>query len=281
MDSLNLDRHIKNFSSDFSFTGFVMPQSLTYEPIFNFSSNYSNIVGNTLDTPYSFDSNFYFMNFGSPYAPLSEPSSMFALTSLFSLPLFSLPTLTLSKVSLPKAKQTVSAQTTYSDDKDNKYTSLKDAGYSKKLAKKLAEETASHVESEYTSLEYAGYNKELAEKLAEETASHVESEPTGFCAKYVSNAMERLGIVGKRGDAYELRDSLRNNPHFKEIDASTVDVKNLPAGCVLVYQKGDAGYSSKYGHVEVTLGNGTAASDFINNNIKQSSNMSIFVPVSA
>ena len=133
----------------------------------------------------------------------------------------------------------------------------------------------------YTSLKDAGYNSELAQKLAKEVASHVESGSTGFCSRYVSDAMARLGIAGARGDAWELKSSLRNNPHFKEIDPSSVDVAKLPAGCVLVYPRGDAGYSNDFGHVEITLGDGTAASDFINRNVKQSQNMSIFVPVSA
>ena len=73
---------------------------------------------------------------------------------------------------------------------------------------------------------------------------------------------------------------LENNPNFKEIKVSSVDeLKQLPAGCILVYERGAAGYSSKYGHIEVTLGDGTAGSDGQTRNLRYTQNMSVFVPV--
>lgn len=267
MDSLSFDRHIKQFSVDMSKSYFTpafgaltaMPaksfHTYSYEPLFSFSPSYGGI-----NSPALFDSNIYFNNFTLSSMPVMQPMMDFLSFlpdfSSFVMPTFVMPTFTLPKLTLPKIttkKKSSLDLSNYKFDTSVKFKSLKEAGYNKKLAK----------------------------KLAKDVAAHAESSSTGYCAKYVSNAMERLGIVGKRGDAWELRDSLRNNPHFKEVDVNSVDVKNLPAGCVLVYQRGDAGYSSQYGHVEITLGNGKAASDFINNNIKKSSNMSVFVPVSA
>ena len=268
MDSLSFDRSIKRLSAELNKSYFspsfgvlttspAVHQYSNYQPLLNFTSNYGNISNLGITT---FDSNMYFNNFGLSYMPYTAPMmdlcSFMPDFSNFFIPTFTIPSFTLPKLNFSKL---TTKKTTNFDFSHYKFdTSVK-----------------------FSSLKEAGYNKKLAKKLAKDVAEHAESRPTGYCARYVSNAMERLGIVGKRGDAWELRDSLRNNPHFKEVDIRSINVKNLPAGCVLVYQRGAAGYSSKYGHVEITLGNGKAASDFINNNIKTSSNMSVFVPVSA
>ena len=263
MDSLNVNKHIMNMQRNFSsssgsnafyqpFTMLVfqmpgfMPQNFLFSnsyqaPIFNFNQ------APQIDT-YSF--------VGDTLSNLSFDRLSQAQTStqgfMTSTPVFSMPKLTIPKLS----KNFISA--TRNTSELNFDTSIK-----------------------YKSLKEAGYNANLAQRLAKDVASHVEAGSTGYCAKYVSNSLERLGIAGARGDAYELRDSLRNNPHFKEVDVNSVDIKNLPAGCILVYQQGAAGYSNAYGHVEITLGNGKAASDYINDNIKASLNMNIFVPVTA
>ena len=53
--------------------------------------------------------------------------------------------------------------------------------------------------------------------------------------------------------------------------------KDLPAGCVLVYEKGVAGYSSQYGHIEITDGNGNAYSDGKTRNIRPGAK--VYIPV--
>lgn len=102
---------------------------------------------------------------------------------------------------------------------------------------------------------------------------------TKQCATYVKRAIDNAGL-GKYeyGDAYECANILQRNPNFKEISTAGLDLSTLPAGCVLVYDKGVSGYSSKYGHVEITLGNGQAASDGVTNNIRQGAR--VFAPVS-
>ena len=102
---------------------------------------------------------------------------------------------------------------------------------------------------------------------------------TGYCATYVKKDIQAAGLGSyKLGDAYKMPKILRNNPNFKEISTNGVDVSKLPAGCVLVYGKGVEGYSDNYGHTEITLGDGRAASDGITKNLhKKPSN--IFIPV--
>ncbi len=129
-----------------------------------------------------------------------------------------------------------------------------------------------------TTLEDAGYDKTKGEKLANTAAKNA----VGFtkqCATYVKNAIQKSGLGAyEYGDAYECANILERNKNFKEISTKGLDLSSLPAGCVLVYGKKVAGYSSKYGHIEITLGNGQAVSDGITNNIRQGAR--VFVPIS-
>jgi len=124
------------------------------------------------------------------------------------------------------------------------------------------------------------YNSQKANKLALTADKNALGGSIGYCAKYVKNAIKKSGLGAYEfGHAYAVADTLGRNNNFKEINVSGKDLKNLPAGCVIVYNKGDAGYNKSYGHVEITLGNGKAASDFVNRNIKSSDKARVFVPV--
>ncbi len=142
--------------------------------------------------------------------------------------------------------------------------------------KTLSTSSANSNKSE--TLEKADYNAKAGKRLADIAAKNT----VGFtkqCATYVKRAIDNAGL-GKYeyGDAYECANILKRNPNFKEISTAGLDLSTLPAGCVLVYDKGVSGYSSKYGHVEITLGNGQAASDGVTNNIRQGAR--VFAPVS-
>lgn len=132
--------------------------------------------------------------------------------------------------------------------------------------------------TEKSELKDIGYDTSKGQKLAQNAAKNT----VGFthqCATYVKNAIQRSGLGSyEYGDAYQCADILTRNNNFKEISTNGLDLSALPAGCVLVYDKGVAGYSSKYGHTEITLGNGKAVSDGVTNNIRQGAR--VFVPVS-
>ena len=101
----------------------------------------------------------------------------------------------------------------------------------------------------------------------------------GYCARYVKNAIASCGLgFYVSGNAHDMIGILRNNRNFREIPARGVNPKTLPAGCVLVYERGVAGYSSRYGHTEITTGDGRAVSDGITTNIRGNVT-AIFVPV--
>lgn len=128
-------------------------------------------------------------------------------------------------------------------------------------------------------LKEAGYNKKKGRKLAEEIAKRSSKGGfDGYCAAHVKTAIETAGLGQKKsGDAYQLAGILKQNKNFKEISTDGLDLKSLPAGCVLVYDKGVSGYSSQYGHTEITIGDGTAGSGGITNNIRKGAR--VFIPV--
>ena len=124
----------------------------------------------------------------------------------------------------------------------------------------------------------SGYNANAGKRLAN-IALNNSVGWTGYCARSVKNAIcaANLGSY-ESGHAYQMSSILRNNKNFKEIPARDVNVKDLPAGCILVYNKGAQGYSKDYGHTEITTGDGRAVSDGITKNLtKQPS--SVFIPV--
>ena len=130
------------------------------------------------------------------------------------------------------------------------------------------------------------YSGAKGQKLAQTVRSKV-CGFTGYCSKYVSNALRDSGLGNERAaSAHMMDDKLRNNKNFQEVKINSVEeLKSLPAGCVIVYEAGalyegtNRRANDKHGHIEISLGNGTAASDGITRNMKFSKNMSVFVPV--
>ena len=127
-------------------------------------------------------------------------------------------------------------------------------------------------------LKLDGYNAFKGERLAK-IALNNSVGWTGFCATYVKRAIQAANLGSyEYGHAYQMPNILSDNSNFKEISPEGVDVSKLPAGCVLVYGKDVEGYSKKYGHTEITTGDGRAVSDGITKHLyKKPSN--IFVPV--
>lgn len=125
------------------------------------------------------------------------------------------------------------------------------------------------------------YNKEKGAKLAAATINGLQNSQKGYCARAVKTGIANAGLGAyQSGDADDMPAILKNNTaNFKEVSIAAKDIKKLPAGCILCYAPGDAGYNPRYGHTETTDGNGNAVSFYVNNNIKESDNVRVFVPV--
>ena len=127
-------------------------------------------------------------------------------------------------------------------------------------------------------LKSVGYNANKAQKLANAASKESIGRFDGQCAKHVKTAIQNAGLGAyQSGHAYQMDTILSKNSNFKQISAEGIDLKKLPAGCVLVYEKGVSRYSSEYGHVEITLGDGTAVSGGRTRNLRAGAK--IFVPV--
>ena len=127
-------------------------------------------------------------------------------------------------------------------------------------------------------LTLSGYNAKAGEKLAN-IALNNSIGWTGYCARSVKNAIQDADLGSYQlGHAYQMSSILRGNKNFKEISTENIDVSKLPAGCVLVYGKGEQGYSRDYGHTEITTGDGRAVSDGITRNLHKKPS-AVFMPV--
>lgn len=124
------------------------------------------------------------------------------------------------------------------------------------------------------------YNPQKGIKLANEAIAGLKTAQSGYCARAVKTAICDAGLGSyQSGHAYQCPDILSRNPNFKEVKVKGSDLEKLPAGCILAYNRGDAGYSQDYGHIEIK-GQGNQAIHFtVNNNIKESDNVRVFVPV--
>lgn len=129
-----------------------------------------------------------------------------------------------------------------------------------------------------TNISLSGYNASAGQRLAN-IALNNSVGWTGYCARHVKRAISAANLGSyEYGHAYQMPSILRKNKNFKEIPVGSVNVKDLPAGCILVYGKGKAGYSKDYGHTEITTGDGRAVSDGITKNLYKEPS-AIFMPV--
>ncbi len=124
------------------------------------------------------------------------------------------------------------------------------------------------------------YNAQKGQALADRILAGLpEYRNYPLCAKFVKEAIRDVGLGPYiNGNGEYCKYILRANPNFKETKVKGEDFKNLPAGCIIVYDKYDAGYG-KDGHVEITLGDGRACSDVITEEIEPSKHAYVFVPV--
>lgn len=131
-------------------------------------------------------------------------------------------------------------------------------------------------------LKDVNYSAEKGQKLANYMRNHSVGF-TGKCSRYVANGLAATGLGHERTASAHMMDTpLSKNSNFKEITVSSKEeIKNLPAGCIIVYEAGAAGYNRTHGHIEVTLGNGTNCSDGITRNPRYAAGgqMHVFVPV--
>ena len=138
-----------------------------------------------------------------------------------------------------------------------------------------------------TSIQLTGslsnYNANKGERLARIARSGITGwapkGQIGNCAQKVKTAIQKAGLGEYiyNTNGCDIADAYKNNPNFREISAAGLDLKKLPAGCILCYGPGVSKYNKKYGHTEITLGDGTAASNGHTHNIRPGAR--VLIPV--
>lgn len=128
---------------------------------------------------------------------------------------------------------------------------------------------ASGVSSEVGSA--AGWGAELAKYAGE----HADG-PGGYCYKWVGQALAKFGVSVHGASAYMAADQLAKSDKFREVKVEPKDLPKLPAGAVVVWDKG-AGH--EHGHISIALGNGKEASDKLREQITNyGTSCRVFIP---
>ena len=183
------------------------------------------------------------------------------------------------------------AKSQYETDKDNAISSAKEkvnkaADYLSEIEKHINDYETEDKKSEGISkvLDELGintsdedgnsntdYNKKLANAILKAAKNYVggNTKSTGYCARGVREALEEaFGYALFSGDAYEWADYFNSEKDtWANITGdykSAKDLKNLPAGAIVVWSKYNGG---KYGHICIADGKGGEYSDFYRSTI--------------
>lgn len=96
------------------------------------------------------------------------------------------------------------------------------------------------------------------------------------CKRGVRMALNRQGIQLHGVSAYMAAGQLARNDRFREAKMGRQDLRNLPPGAIVVWNKGQG---RPHGHISVALGNGKEASDVLRNQITNyPTNFRVFLP---
>lgn len=127
-----------------------------------------------------------------------------------------------------------------------------------------------------------GYNQSKGQKLFNDAYRHMDGHwKEHDCKTHVREASERCGlgtITGENG--VKSLASLRQNPNYREVSASSIDVNNIPAGTIGIFNPGSQGYNPKHGHTEIygyVNGKLKGISNWVTNNVKKADYY--FIPV--
>ncbi len=256
------------YSSVPALFNFYLPSGFEYNftPINYYSSSFINPFLFQITNSLQFLNNF---NFSLPTPVSTETNSLY--TSMISPSAFG---------TLTMPAPTISTCTTTNNSSREPVVTSSIPSYSTRKAT-LLKDVEKNDSSFADQLKEKGveYNEELGHNLAKYTINHTKGT-TGKCAHYVNNALEEYDINAKRDEhAYTRADVLAADENFTEVTVKDEqDLKKLPGGSVVVYEQGACGYSSEHGHVFIATGNGGAASDHLQNNIKYGSGVRVFIP---
>ncbi len=98
----------------------------------------------------------------------------------------------------------------------------------------------------------------------------------GLCYRDVGRALAKIGINVSGASAYMAAAQLEKNPKVKEMKVSQSDLPKLPAGAIVVWDKGNG---HEHGHISIATGDGKEASDLMRNQITNyGTSFRVFMP---
>ena len=98
----------------------------------------------------------------------------------------------------------------------------------------------------------------------------------GLCYRDVGRALSKIGINVSGASAYMAAAQLEKNPKVKEMKVAQGDLAKLPAGAIVVWDKGNG---HEHGHISIATGDGKEASDLMRNQITNyGTSFRVFMP---
>lgn len=158
-----------------------------------------------------------------------------------------------------------------SDEYSIKMTKEKETGYAERIAAGTLSEAAIKAMSEPTLEDLMSGSTEFGLQIAQSSLAEAQRlNTTGWCYAGVSGALGRLGINIGGPSAYcavgEIDSKYPDRfVKFTSADISKDQLKQLPAGAIVVYGAGSGYGGGKHGHIYVSQGNGQETSDHVAN----------------
>lgn len=98
----------------------------------------------------------------------------------------------------------------------------------------------------------------------------------GLCYRDVGRSLAKIGINVSGASAYMAAAQLEKNPKVKEMKVSQSDLPKLPAGAIVVWDRGNG---HEHGHISIATGDGKEASDLMRNQITNyGTSFRVFMP---
>lgn len=197
-----------------------------------------------------------------------------------------------SQMKYNEAKTALSTEKTQKEQEANSYIE-KNENIKRNVQAELTTRENKDKEKENTSSIKNMYDEEMGKDIAD--AASVTRGTTGLCLAGVSDSLHKI-FGGERlamlGSAYKAAEALRGNvegyeelaSNFREVKVSESELSSLPAGAVVVWNKGGNSSVSQlgkeHGHISISLGNGKESSDHIQNQITgRGTDFTVFMPV--
>ena len=121
-------------------------------------------------------------------------------------------------------------------------------------------------------------------EMGSRLASSIRNRPVppncrpGYCYRGVKHHLRQVGVNLTGGSAYMAADQLARSGRFREVRVSRQQLRSLPAGAVVVWDRNPSA-GKRHGHISIATGDGREASDRIRRqSVNYPSRHRVFIP---